>query len=217
MYSRPAFSAQYFRSSPTRSALGRLSSVIATSFDLGRKAVFMTRIWLGSNTLILWTVLTYVWLSQSWLSTASPVDILTNARPTVGDTPRDSLIAHIIFWLVVPHKDDALVLGLAVGDRELPVKFRPEAVKLRKVVDGLLKISIFCMPIWESWFGGLCSFAVRALGLWLPSATTLIFSVQPFRMCKPRLSVLCLRSGFATSRLNAHEAYIWARRESSNE
>ena len=62
----------------------------------------------GSNTPSLVTVLTWVWLSQIWQRTASPVERLTNVRPTVDETPRDSLTAQIISW-------DAMLVAVVVG------------------------------------------------------------------------------------------------------
>lgn len=53
-------------------------------------------------------VLTYVWLSQIWQSTVSAVERLRNARPTVDDTPRDSLTAQTMSW-------EAMLLAAVVG------------------------------------------------------------------------------------------------------
>jgi hypothetical protein len=70
--------------------------------------VFMKRSSVGSNAAILLIVLTYELLSHTWQSTASDVDRLTNARPTVGDTPRDSLTAQTSSW-------DAMLVAAVVG------------------------------------------------------------------------------------------------------
>lgn len=70
--------------------------------------VFMKSSSVGSNTAILLIVLTYELLSHTWQSTASDVDKLTNARPTVGDTPRDSLTAQTSSW-------DAMLVAAVVG------------------------------------------------------------------------------------------------------
>lgn len=71
-------------------------------------AVFINRISVGSKTPIFVMVLTYVWLSQIWHKTASAVVRFTNARPTVDDTPRDSLTAQTISW-------DAILVAVVVG------------------------------------------------------------------------------------------------------
>lgn len=98
----------------------RFASTIAYSFD--SLAVLMNRISVGSNTVSFCTVRAYVWLSQIWHSTASDVDRLTNARPTVGEMPRDSLIAQTMSW------DRMLVAVVARAVRGLPVRVVPVVV-----------------------------------------------------------------------------------------
>jgi type II secretory pathway component PulF len=70
--------------------------------------VFMKRSSVGSKTAILLIVLTYELLSHTWQSTASDVDRLINAKPTVGDTPRDSLTAQTSSW-------DAMLVAAVTG------------------------------------------------------------------------------------------------------
>jgi hypothetical protein len=50
-------------------------------------------------------------LSTIWQSKASEVEILTNARPTVGDIPRDSATAQIICWSQMPPNIEVVVVA----------------------------------------------------------------------------------------------------------
>jgi len=57
------------------------------------------------------------------------VSRLTKARPTVGETPRDSVTAHMISWASIRATVEALVFGRAISGLAV---LRP--VRGRKVV-----------------------------------------------------------------------------------
>jgi hypothetical protein len=69
----------------------------------------------GAKTLIFRHVRAYVWVSVNWQRTASEVDKLTKEIPTIGDIPRDSLIAQMVSLSVRPAE------VATVFERDLPL------------------------------------------------------------------------------------------------
>jgi len=78
--------------------------------------------------LILRHVRAYVWVSVNWQRTASEVDKLTKESPTIGEIPRDSLIAQTVSPSLLP------VELAAVFERDLVFRGRELAVGLPVVL-----------------------------------------------------------------------------------